>query len=63
MFNNKFKVGLFGFNVSGGVTLTKQKNRWMPNADWEKIKKVVQFADKNGIDFLVPIAKWNDLGE
>lgn len=62
MFNSKLKIGLFGFNVSSGVTLTKQKKRWMPNANWEKIKKVVQFADKNGIDFLIPLARWNDLG-
>ena len=34
----KFNIGIFAFNASSGVTLTKSKKRWDPN--WEKIKNI-----------------------
>ncbi len=53
-----FSIGLFAFNASSGVTLTKQRNRWNPNFDL--IKKVAIVCEKNKFDFLLPIARWND---
>ena len=38
MYKNKFKIGLFAFNASSGVTLTKNNNRWP--GYWKDIKKV-----------------------
>ncbi len=56
----KFKIGLFAFNASSGVTLTKDRNRWSPN--WQNIKKISLDSEKMGLDFLLPIARWNDWG-
>ena len=60
MQTKKFKIGLFAFNASSGVTLTKDPKRWAPS--WEDIKKISQDAEKMGLDFLLPIARWNDWG-
>lgn len=54
----KFNIGIFAFNASSGVTLTKSKKRWDPN--WEKVKNIAIYADKKKFDFLLPIARWND---
>ena len=54
----KFSIGVFAFNASSGVTLTKQNDRWNPNFD--QIKKLALLCDKNKFDFLLPIARWND---
>ena len=54
----KFYIGLFAFNASSGVTLTKQSNRWQPNID--KINEAARICEKNKFDFLLPIARWND---
>tara|TARA_B100001093_G_scaffold519311_1_gene607723 strand:- start:1978 stop:3036 length:1059 start_codon:yes stop_codon:yes gene_type:complete len=55
---NKFQIGLFAFNASSGVTLTKKKNFW--KADIDKIIKLAKKSDNYGIDFLLPIARWSD---
>ena len=60
MNNNKFKIGLFAFNASSGVTLTKNIDRWA--ASWSDIKKISLDSDNYGLDFLLPIARWNDWG-
>lgn len=60
MQSKKFKIGLFAFNANNGVTLTTDKNRWL--ADWSEIKKITIASDKMGLDFLLPIARWNDWG-
>lgn len=56
----KFSIGIFAFNASNGVTLTKNKKRW--SASWDDIKKIAIYADKNEFDFLLPVARWNDWG-
>ena len=33
--DNKFKLGLFGMNCSGGLSLTLAPERW--NASWDKM--------------------------
>ena len=60
MQSKKFKIGLFAFNASSGVTLTKDSKRWLAN--WENIKKISKNSDNMGLDFLLPIARWNDWG-
>ena len=46
-----FKIGLFGINSSGGLSLTRSKERWM--ADWKEIIKLVKYADQNKFDFIL----------
>ena len=53
---NKFKLGLFGMNCLGGLSLTKAKERW--DASWENNVKAARMADDAGLEFLLPIGRW-----
>ena len=57
---NAFKLGLFSMNSDGGLTLTKVPERWP--ARWDEIAEVAQMADRAGIEFLLPIARWKGFG-
>jgi alkanesulfonate monooxygenase SsuD/methylene tetrahydromethanopterin reductase-like flavin-dependent oxidoreductase (luciferase family) len=57
---NKFKLGVFSLNADGGLTLTKRPERWP--ATWPEIVEVAQMADRAGIEFLLPIARWKGFG-
>ncbi|MGE3246229.1 MAG: LLM class flavin-dependent oxidoreductase [Beijerinckiaceae bacterium] len=59
--NNKFKLGLFGINCSGGCSFSDAPERW--TADWKDVVAVAQMADRAGIEFTLPIARWRALGE
>jgi alkanesulfonate monooxygenase SsuD/methylene tetrahydromethanopterin reductase-like flavin-dependent oxidoreductase (luciferase family) len=54
---NKFKLGLFGMNCSGALSLTKAPERW--DASWENNVKAAQMADEAGLEFLLPIGRWH----
>jgi dimethylsulfone monooxygenase len=57
MYNaNKFKLGIFGTNCSGGLTMTKAPEHWV--ASWENNLRVARMADEAGIEFLLPLARW-----
>jgi len=58
--NNKFKIGLFGINSNSGLSLTKHKKRW--KADWNEIKKLIIYCDRNNFDFILPLSKWQGWG-
>ena len=57
---NKFKLGVFSMNSDGGLTLTKVPERWP--ALWNEILEVAQLADRAGLEFLLPIARWKGFG-
>lgn len=57
---NKFKLGVFSMNSDGGLTLTKVPERWP--AQWSEIIEVAQMADRAGIEFILPIARWKGFG-
>ena len=57
---NKFKLGVFSMNSDGGLTLTKVPERWP--AIWSEIVECAQLADRAGIEFLLPIARWKGFG-
>ena len=54
---NRFKLGLFGMNCSGGLSLTKAPERW--DASWENNVKAAELADEAGLEFLLPIGRWH----
>ena len=54
---NAFKLGLFGMNCSGGLSLTKAPERW--DASWDNNVKAAQLADEAGLEFLLPIGRWH----
>ncbi len=61
MFNsNKFKLGIFSPNCSGGMAITKVPERW--DASWENNLKLAKMLDEAGIEFILPIARWKGYG-
>ena len=52
---NKFKLGLFGMNCQGGLSLTKAPERW--DASWDHNVQAATLADEAGLEFLLPIAR------
>ena len=57
---NRFKLGLFSLNADGGLTLTRVPERWP--ATWEGIAEVARMADRAGLEFILPIARWKGFG-
>jgi FMNH2-dependent dimethyl sulfone monooxygenase len=58
--HNKFLLGTFSTNCSGGMTVSKLPERW--RANWENNLKLGQMLDEAGIDFMLPIARWIGYG-
>ncbi|MDO9443580.1 MAG: LLM class flavin-dependent oxidoreductase [Beijerinckiaceae bacterium] len=54
---NRFKLGLFAMNCSGGMTMTKAPERW--DASFENNLKAARLADAAGLEFLLPIGRWH----
>jgi hypothetical protein len=57
---NRFKLGGFAFNVSGGLALVDVPERW--DASWDNNLAVAQMADAAGIECLVPLQRWKGYG-
>ena len=57
---NRFKLGVFAANADGGLALTRVPERW--SATWPDIVAVARMADRAGIEFLLPIARWKGFG-
>ena len=57
---NRFKLGIFSANADGGLTLTRVPERWP--AHWDEVVEVAQMADRAGIEFFLPIARWKGFG-
>lgn len=57
---NPFKLGIFSANADGGLTLTTVAERWQ--AQWKDVATLAQMADRAGIEFFLPIARWKGFG-
>jgi len=57
---NRFKLGMFCSNVSGGITKTFAPERWVNS--WENNYKLALLSEQSGIDFLLPLANWYGMG-
>ena len=55
--SNRFKLGLFCTNGSGGLAMTKVPERW--DATWENNVNVTQMGERAGLEFTLPIARWH----
>ncbi|MBO37624.1 MAG: LLM class flavin-dependent oxidoreductase [Rhodospirillaceae bacterium] len=53
---NKFKLGLFGQNCSGGLSMSKVPERWDPS--WDNNLEATKLADDAGLEFILPIGRW-----
>ena len=57
LFNkNRFKIGLFAPNCSGGVSMLKTE-LW--DGSWEKCLAAVRLADDAGLEFVLPLGLWH----
>ncbi|HET9018078.1 MAG TPA: LLM class flavin-dependent oxidoreductase [Acetobacteraceae bacterium] len=57
---NRLKLGVFSANTEGGLTLTRAPERWP--ARWPEIVEVARMADRAGLEFFLPIARWKGYG-
>ena len=57
---NRLKLGVFSANADGGLTLTRVPERW--RAEWPDVVAVAQMADRAGLEFFLPIARWRGFG-
>ena len=57
---NRLKLGVFSANADGGLTLTRVPERW--RAEWTDVVAVAQMADRAGLEFFLPIARWRGFG-
>lgn len=55
-----FKLGVFSMNADGGLAITDVTERW--RAGWDDNLNAAQIADRAGLDFLLPIARWKGFG-
>jgi dimethylsulfone monooxygenase len=55
-----FKLGLFAPNCSGGLAVTTVPERW--SASWADNLRLATLADRVGIDYILPIARWVGYG-
>src|SRR5262250_1063465 len=55
---NRLKLGLFGANCSSGRAVTKVPERW--SGTWPDNLRLARMADAAGIDFMLPIGRWNE---
>jgi alkanesulfonate monooxygenase SsuD/methylene tetrahydromethanopterin reductase-like flavin-dependent oxidoreductase (luciferase family) len=57
---NRLKLGIFSANCDGGLTLTRVPERWP--AEWPGIVEVARMADRAGLEFFLPVARWKGYG-
>lgn len=57
---NRFKLGIFSANADGGLAITDVPERW--RARWDDNLTAAQIADRAGIEFVLPIARWKGFG-
>lgn len=58
--DQKLKLGLFGPNLSYGLTMSEAETTYRPT--WEHVVKIAQRADQMGFEMLVPVARWRGFG-
>ena len=57
---NRLKLGVFSANADGGLAITDVPERWQ--AGWDDNLTAAQIADRAGLEFFLPIARWKGFG-
>ncbi len=58
--SNRLKLGIFSCNADGGLAITTVPERWQ--ARWDDNLSAAQIADRAGLEFVLPIARWKGFG-
>ena len=58
---NKFKVAIFGANVSTGQGGLNFAENTIKLGNWAEIRSLAQKADRYGVEGFIPIARWTAL--
>jgi FMNH2-dependent dimethyl sulfone monooxygenase len=58
--DNPFKLAIFGLNQRRGTNISDEQGT--PRATWSESKRVAQLADRVGLDGIVPLARWKNMG-
>jgi dimethylsulfone monooxygenase len=57
---HKFKLAVFAFNGSSGLTITSAEGP--PEVSWAESKRIAVMADRAGMDAIIPIGRWRGFG-
>jgi alkanesulfonate monooxygenase SsuD/methylene tetrahydromethanopterin reductase-like flavin-dependent oxidoreductase (luciferase family) len=55
-----FKLGVFSANADRGLSFSVVPEAW--KAEWDDVAATAQIADRAGMDFFLPIARWRGYG-
>ncbi len=58
--NNRFKLAVFGFNVSHGCTISTAEHGI--EVDWAESLRLARRADELGLEALIPVCRWKGFG-
>ena len=58
--DNRFKLCLFAFNLTGGQTISTAEG--VNDPTWEENLKLAQMADGAGLEALIPVGRWIGFG-
>lgn len=57
---NALKLGIFGTNLRGGVTLAEFDGAF--GCTWEEARRYAQIADRLDLEAVIPVARWRGYG-
>jgi alkanesulfonate monooxygenase SsuD/methylene tetrahydromethanopterin reductase-like flavin-dependent oxidoreductase (luciferase family) len=57
---NRLKLAIFGINLRGGVTMAEVEGG--VQATWQENLRYARWADRLGLDGIVPVARWRGYG-
>lgn len=57
---NRFKLAVFGLNVSNGCSVTSAEGAF--TGQWDEARRLAATADRIGIEALVSVARWRGFG-
>ncbi|GAA1830464.1 LLM class flavin-dependent oxidoreductase [Pseudonocardia ailaonensis] len=58
--DNRFKLGVFAPNVSGGMIMSHAETGF--RVTWDQQLEIARAADRGGLDAVVPVGRWTGFG-
>jgi alkanesulfonate monooxygenase SsuD/methylene tetrahydromethanopterin reductase-like flavin-dependent oxidoreductase (luciferase family) len=57
---SRFKLAVFGFNMSGGLSMTTAPGT--VTVDWDESRRIALAAERAGFDAVIPVDRWRGFG-